>query len=72
MGELRITPQMLSAGRATFMRHRRHLDDLYCFYEADLSALLRALYKAMDAERNRGTSPEIIRPPKPDHYLTAE
>lgn len=47
------TPQMLSAGRRAFMRHRSALDDLYSFYEIDLATLLRAVYKAMDAERNR-------------------
>jgi hypothetical protein len=44
---LTITPKMLAAGRRAFMRKQRQLNDLHDFYEADLTAFISAIYRAM-------------------------
>jgi hypothetical protein len=43
-----ITPEMLAAGRTAFLRKRKLLDDLWCFYDDDLSRFLSAIYAAME------------------------
>lgn len=40
---------MISAGRRAFRRKRRELDDLYDYFESDLTAFLSEIYRAMRA-----------------------
>jgi hypothetical protein len=42
-----ISPEMLAAGRAAFLRKRKQLDDLWEFFDDDLSAFLCAIFIAM-------------------------
>jgi hypothetical protein len=42
-----ISPEMLAAGRAAFLRKRKQLDDLWDFFDDDLTAFLCAIFLAM-------------------------
>lgn len=46
---IRITPAQLAAGRAAFLKQRGRLSDLYDFFDEDLSVMLRAVFRAMEA-----------------------
>lgn len=50
---LAVSPAMLKAGRRAFMKHRRTLDDLFCFYETDLADFLREIFCAMRSAGER-------------------
>jgi hypothetical protein len=42
-----ISPEMLAAGRTAFLRKRKQLDDLWDFFDDDLTAFLCAIFIAM-------------------------
>jgi hypothetical protein len=42
-----ISPEMLAAGRTAFLRKRKQLDDLWDFFDDDLTAFLCAIFNAM-------------------------
>jgi hypothetical protein len=45
--EAPVTKRMLVAGRRAFIENRANLSDLYDFYECDLTATLKAIYRSM-------------------------
>lgn len=46
-----ISAGMLVAGRRAFMKQRKTLNDLYDFYDCDLDAALRHIFREMSRAR---------------------
>lgn len=44
---LSISPEMLAAGRAAFLRKRKVLDDLHDYFPCDLDEFLSEIYRDM-------------------------
>ena len=44
---IRISPDMLAAGRAAFLRKRRKLDDLHQYFDCDLDSMIREIFRSM-------------------------
>lgn len=44
-----VSPAMLEAGRAAFLRRRAMLDDLWSYFDSDLDRVLLHIYREMHA-----------------------
>ena len=42
-----VTPAMIKAGEFAFRQQRRNLSDLYCHFDSDRVAFLKAIFRAM-------------------------
>lgn len=50
IAEIKVTPAMMAAGRAAFVRHRRNLSDLYEFFDCDRDQFIAAIFRSMARE----------------------
>ena len=47
-----VSPAMVEAGRAAFVRYRRDLSDLFDAYPCDMDLFVKRIYRAMAAKES--------------------